>query len=176
MGTDLLTNDGQKSQTIALLEQTLAKEAAEYRQLVSLAEREQQALMSNNLQKLEQTIREKETLLTQVATWASKREKLTAALAAKFGLASNATLTDILAHIEEKVAQKMIALREEFIELMERLITLNYTNKMILQTELVRVDSTFQYITSTFSEPANGYTASGSNKSSAGKNILNWQV
>lgn len=165
-----------KENNIALLEQTLLEEAAEYRALVSLTEQEQEALMSNDLQGLEQTIREKETLLAKVATWAGKRENLTTTLAAMFGLAANATLTDILSHIEETSAQKMITLREEFIELVERLISLNYTNKMILQTELVRVDSTFQYITTTLSEPANGYTARGSSKNSAGKNILNWQI
>lgn len=170
------SNTEAKENNIALLEQTLLEEAAEYRTLVSLAEREQQALMSNDLQGLEQTIKAKETLLAKVATWASKRESLTATLAAMFGLASSATLTDILVHIEAASAQKMIALRAEFIELVERLISLNYTNKMILQTELVRVDSTFQYITATFSEPTNGYNARGSNKNSAGKNILNWQI
>lgn len=165
-----------KENNISLLEQTLLEEAAEYRALVSLTEQEQKALMSNDLEGLEQTIQAKETLLAKLATWANRRESLTATLAAMFGLAANATLTDILAHIEAASAQKMIALREEFIELVERLISLNYTNKMILQTELVRVDSTFQYIRATFSEPANGYTAHGSNKNSAGKNILNWQI
>ena len=163
--------------TIIELGQVLSNEAAEYRQLVVLVAREQAALKSNDLDELNDAVRQKQALIPGINRWTSRREQLTAALAARFNLPTNATLTDILAHFEGAIAQKIIQLREEFIELMEQLITLNHANKMILQTELVRVNSTYDYIAAMLAEPKDGYAASGTTQSGQNRgNILNWEV
>jgi len=163
--------------TIQQLEDTLVHEAAEYRQLVALTAREQAALKASDLAELNDTIREKQSLLPKISHWTTRRERLTAALAARFNLPTDATLTDLLAHVEGAIAEKMIALREEFIELMEQLIVLNHTNKMILQTELARVDSTYDFITAMFSEPNDNYAPPGASQSGNNRGyILNWEI
>ncbi len=163
--------------TIEALETVLASEAAEYRQLVALTANEQAALKQGDVVTLTETIRQKQALLPQLNRWAKRREQLTASLAAALHLPANATLTDLLTHIEGAVADTLIALREDFIDLMEQLITLNHANKLILQTELVRVDATYRYITSLLTEPepvyAPNHTGNGTN---ARGNILNWEV
>lgn len=163
--------------TIIELEETLANEAAEYRQLVELTACEQMALKSSNLDELSDAIRKKQALIPEINRWTSRREQLTAGLAARFNLPTNATLTDILTHFEGAIAQKIIRLREEFIELMEQLITLNHANKMILQTELARVNSTYDYIAAMLADPAEGYAPTGVTQTGKNRgNILNWEV
>lgn len=163
--------------TIEALETVLASEAAEYRRLVALTANEQSALKAGDVVTLTETVQQKQALLPQLNRWAKRREQLTASLAATLHLPADATLTDLLANIEGAVSGTLVTLREEFIELMEQLITLNHANKLILQTELARVDSTYRYIASLLSEPEPVYAPNHTgNGSSARGNILNWEV
>ncbi len=163
--------------TIEALETVLASEAAEYRRMVALTANEQTALKRGDMVTLNETIRQKQALLPQLNRWAKRREQLTASLAAALHLPADATLTDLLATIGDTVSDTLITLREEFIELMEQLITLNHANKLILQTELARVDSTYRYIASLFSEPEPVYAPNRTGNGTGTRgNILNWEV
>jgi len=158
---------------------TLVAEAEDYRQLVAVTEREREALLGNNVTDLNTAIKAKQSLMSHLTRWAEKREQMTLAIAQELNLPANASLTDIIVHLGETIAQKLIAVREEFIDLMEQLITLNYANKLILQSELVRVDSTFDYIAAMAAEPNSNYSAPGANSfaaNNASGNILNWQI
>jgi len=161
------------------LQDTLEAEAAEYRRLVSLTESERTAILSNDVDALHATVEAKETLTVHLARWAQKREYLTTNLAKEFGLPENAALTDLLAYFEETLAQKLTALREEFISLVERLITLNHGNQMLLRSELVRVESTFDYIKHTTIRPDGHYSARGAatvRPQRSTDSIFNWQI
>ncbi len=163
---------------IEALETVLASEAAKYRELVALTVHEQAALKAGDMVVLNETAHQKQTLLPQLNRWAKRREQLTAVLADTFHLPATVTLTDLLARMESSIASTLISLREEFIDLMEQLIALNYANSLILQTELARVDSTYSYIASLMVEPEPGYTSNvrvnGGGQSRG--HILNWEV
>jgi|GEM_PF-2188243 len=163
--------------TIEALETVLASEASEYRRLVTLTANEQTALKHGDMITLNETIRQKQALLPQLNRWAKRREQLTASLAAALHLSPDATLTDLLTAIGDTVSDTLVTLRGEFIELMEQLITLNHANKLILQAELTRVDSTYRYIASMLSEPEPVYTPNRQgNGTGARGNILNWEI
>ncbi len=161
------------------LHDTLEAEAAEYRRLVLLTENERDAILQNDIDTLNATVEAKETLTVHLARWAQKREYLTACFVREFGLPETSTLTDLLAHFEETLAQKLTALREEFINLVERLITLNHGNQLLLRSELVRVESTFDYIARTVIKPDGHYTARGAATMQPQRktdSIFNWQI
>lgn len=158
---------------------TLAKEAEDYRLLVAATQRERTALVENSMDALNATVQEKETLTARLAQWAEKREQLTAFLAGCLGLPATVTLTDLVSHFEETIARQLLALRDEFITLVEQLIILNHGNQLLLQSELVRIETTFDYITTSVTKPVANYTVNGSQirpTSQAGSNFLNRQA
>jgi hypothetical protein len=163
--------------TIIELQNTLTKEASGYRKLVELTRREQEALRTNNLVDLAVMVQDKEELLPQLQQWEANREQLVAQLAGEFQLPVAATLTDLIERLDGAIAQKLAALREEFVNLVEQLIRLSHANQMILQAGLVRVDATFQYLASlTATKPAH-YSANGAGPSSPQTgNVLNWEA
>ncbi|MCG3210096.1 MAG: hypothetical protein FOGNACKC_03725 [Anaerolineae bacterium] len=159
------------------LQSILTHEAGGYRQLVALAQREHEALRQENLVQLSAAVQDKESLLPQLKKWEAAREQLVTRLAGEFHLPASATLSDLIDRLDEAMARKLSALRQEFVTLLEQLLRLNQTNQMMLQAGLVRVDATFGYLAS-LAAPSNGhYTPRGASQSqsSAGQ-MLNWEA
>jgi len=99
-------------------------------------------------------------------------------LAKEFNLPSDISLLDLITHLDDAVAKKLSDIRNEFIQLVEQLLTMNHGNQLMLQSGLVRVESTFDYL-STLATPCDGsYTANGSSHThqNVGGNMLNRQV
>lgn len=164
---------------VETLQNTLIDEAEGYRQLVALTQREREALVHNRLDELNAVVKEKLALATSLKQWEKMREQITANLARLLGLPANVSLADLAAAFEESIAQKLLALRDEFIGLVEQLVKLNYTNRQLLQTELVRIDATFDYIASTSSGTHGQYYTAVGNQSDyrqPGGNLLNWRA
>lgn len=164
---------------VEMLQETLSGEAEGYRQLVIMTQREREALVHNRLDDLNKVVNEKLTLATCLKEWEKRREEVTARLARYFGLPATVSLAELAVCFEEAVAQKILALRDEFVELVEQLVKLNHINQQLLQAELVRIDATFNFIASA-STRSNGqyYTAVGnqSDYHQPGGNLLNWRA
>ena len=168
---------------VETLQETLSGEAEGYRRLVEMTEREREALVHNRLDDLNKVVSEKLTLATHLKEWEKRREEVTAGLARHFGLPANVSLAELAVCFEEAAAQKILALRDEFVGVVERLAKLNYINQQLLQAELVRIDATFNFIASasaSASAQSNGqyYTAVGnqSDYHQPGGNLLNWRA
>lgn len=160
------------------LQNILVAEADAYRQLITLTETERIALQTENLDSLTAVTEEKQKLLEQVSAWEQVRTKVVSHLAQEFDLAPDISLLDLITHLDEAMAQKLSAIRAEFIQLVEQLLTLNHGNQLMLQTGLVRVESTFDYLSVLAAPRNNSYTATGSSAtaSQGGGNMLNWQA
>lgn len=161
------------------LHAVLANEADGYRQLVAFTRQEQVALKQANLTDLAVVVQSKEKLLATLQTWEKTREQLVARLVQELGLPSAASLTDLIGKLDQAIAQKLTALRNEFVLLMEQLLQLNQSNRMMLQTGLVRVDATFDYLASLAAPPPVNYSANGNSRPSTSMgagNVLNWEV
>ncbi|NJN92588.1 MAG: flagellar protein FlgN [Anaerolineales bacterium] len=161
------------------LHHNLVNEVEDYRQLLSLTQCEQIALQSGNLTDLTATTEAKISLLQRLADWEKKRQQIMAKLAEKLKLPAPPSLSELIAFCDETVAEKLATLRQEFINLTEQVYLLNQGNQLLLQTELVRVNATVNYLLSGTSAGV-GYTTNGISAhltppSSAG-NVFNWQV
>lgn len=165
--------------TIDSLHHTLANEVEDYRQLLSLTQREQVALQRGSLTDLVATTEAKTSLLQRLADWEKIRQHIVIKLAEKLKLPVTPSLSHLITCCDETVAEKLNTLRQEFISLAVQLRLLNQGNQLLLQTELVRVNATVNYLLSGTSMGV-GYSTSGISAHlapppSAG-NIFNWQV
>ncbi|GAB4428677.1 MAG: hypothetical protein Kow0031_08970 [Anaerolineae bacterium] len=167
------------SSPVEQLHTVLANEADGYRQLVAFTRQEQAALKQANLTDLTAVVQQKESLLATLQGWERTREQLVARLAQELGLPPAASLTDLLGKLDQSIAAKLAGLRNEFVLLLEQLLQLNQTNRMMLQAGLVRVDATFDYLAMLAAPPTGHYSASGSDRPApalGGGKVLNWEV
>lgn len=161
------------------LHHTLVGEVEDYQQLLSVTQREQVALQTGSLIDLKATTEAKSSLLQRLADWENTRQQIMAKLAEKLKLPVIFSLSDLIAFCDENTAEKLTALRQDFASLAEQLHLLNQGNQLLLQTELVRVNVTVNYLLSGASMGV-GYTTNGvsahlATPPSAG-NVFNWQV
>ncbi len=175
------------SSTAEELQNVLASEAAAYQRLVELTQCERTALQVGTLVELAATIRDKEAILESLARLEQTRERITAQLSQELKLPAEVSLPDLITRLSEVslnangavegngIAHKWIALRREFINLVEQLITLNQGNRLLIQAELACVDATFDYLGRINAAPDGQYTARGnSHAQPAAGNVLNW--
>ncbi len=160
------------------LRSVLADEAEGYRKLVDLAQREQLALKNENIADLAATIKEKEYLLLDLQKLESAREQIVSQQAQELNLPGNVTLSDLIKQFDDATAQQLSKMQKEFAGLVKQLFKLNYSNRTMLQAGLVRVDATFDYLTS-LAVPEGYYTANGTNQvhpNMVAGHVFNWEV
>jgi flagellar biosynthesis/type III secretory pathway chaperone len=161
------------------LHSLLNTEAEGYQQLLALTRVEQTALKEENLVTLTAVTQDKQAVMDKLARWEQAREKLVSVLAAQLNLPPGASMLELIAHLDEAVAARLLEMRNRFINMVELLLTLNHGNRLMLQTSLARVEATFDYLSSVAAPPDGSYTAKGSahtqNQAAAG-NMLNWHV
>lgn len=159
------------------LYQTLTGEVEDYRQLIHLTQREQTALQNGSLADLLATVEGKENLLNRLAQWEQARQRIMASLAQRLQLPA-ASLLDLLAYCDGSIGQKLAALRQEFAGLVEQLRSLNQSNQLLLQTELVRVNATLNFVLAiaAFDGPYSTRGTSQNTSLPAAGHVLNWQI
>ena len=168
-----------KPSPVEQLQAVLTSEADGYRQLIALTRQEQIALKQENLVELTDVVQRKEKLLATLQRWEHTREQLVSRLAQEFHLPSPATLTDLIGKIDQSIAGKLAALRDEFALLMEQLLYLSQGNRMMLQAGIVRVDATFDYLASLAAPSTGHYTAGGGEPQTSllsTGSMLNWEI
>ncbi|MEW5960292.1 MAG: flagellar export chaperone FlgN, partial [Chloroflexota bacterium] len=141
------------------LYKVLSNEADTYRQLVAATQRERLSLQEENLIELSMAAREKEVLMKGLVTWEKTRQHIVATLSEELKLPIGASLLDIILQLDDALAQKLSSLRQEFIKLVEQLLTLNHGNRLLLQTGLARIDATFEYLASLATPTDGNYSA-----------------
>lgn len=168
--------------TIEELHNVLVSEAEVYRQLVALTQRERVALQEKCLASLSTALRAKEVLLEDVGRWQRTRELIVERLAQEWHLPAGTSLSDLVARFDDTRPQvrRIIALRQEFIELVEQLLELNHGNRLLIHAELARLEATFDFLVQATVPDDEPYTAPDSSPvrrpPAAGGNVLNWQV
>ena len=159
------------------LHDALVKEAECYRQLVALTEQEHQALRAGDLARLQATVHDKGRVLQSLSQGEHLRETIVAQLGERLNLPPAASLSDIIAQADETATRGLAALRLELRTLLERLLVLNHGSHLLLQSELERVNATFDYLMSSVASSERQYTASGDDRSQPARgNVLNWQI
>lgn len=167
----------QNSSLLEALLQTLVNEVEDFRRLVSLTQSERAALQNGNLADLMAAIQGKESLLNRLAQWEQARSRILSSLADRLQLPA-ASLSDLLAHCDQIIGQKLSLLRQEFVGLAEQLRLLNQGNQLLMQTELVRVNATLNFVLATLASDG-AYSGGGSSQTPrlpATGNVLNWQI
>jgi len=165
------------SSLLDALYHTLISEVEDYRHLITLTESEQAALQKGNLTDLMATVQGKENLLSRLAQWEQARQRITATLAERLQLPA-ASLSDLLSHCDQAIGQKLSALRQEFVGLVEQLRSLNQSNQLLLQTELVRVNATLNYVLGPVASDS-PYSVRGASRNTrlpVAGNVLNWRI
>lgn len=169
----------EQSLHVDALHKALLAEAEAYKKLIALVEREKPALQRENLAGLAELIRDKEALMEEIVQRERAREQLVARLAKALALPETISLSDLITHFDELTAQKLSALRQGFIDLVEQLLILNHGNRLLMQSGLDRVEATFDYLAAVVAPPDGNYTARGANRPqkqlTAGQ-MLNWQA
>lgn len=167
----------QNSSHFEALLQTLVSEVEDIRRLVSLTQSERTALQNGNLADLMAAIQGKESLLNRLAQWEQARSRILNGLADRLQLPA-ASLSDLLAHCDDVIGQKFSLLRQEFVGLAEQLRSLNQGNQLLMQTELVRVNATLNFVLAALASdgPYSGGGSSQTPRLPTAGNVLNWQI
>jgi flagellar biosynthesis/type III secretory pathway chaperone len=161
------------------LHKVLSNEAETYRQLVDLTQREREALQKESLVDLTEVTHNKEVLMGNLVKLEQLRGQVVTALAKDLNLPAGASLLDLINHLDETIAQKLSTLRQEFINLVEQLLTLNHGNQLLLQSGLAHIEATFDYLASVVTPADGNYTARGGTQpqqQTTTGNMLNWQA
>jgi len=155
----------------------LMGETETYRQLMSLTQSERSALQERNLTSLAEIVRQKEAILANLMEGEKTRQQLVARLTQDIGLPGDASLSDIIAALDDPLAQQLARLRQELTDLVDQLLSLNHGNHLLLKAELEQVEATFNYLMSaTFSHDGH-YSANGEGTPQAAPGtVLNWEV
>lgn len=167
------------SEKVEALHQILTKEAATYQQLIEITQRERIALQEEDLVDLETTFRDKKNLIVLLNDWEQNREQLIASIAQELQLPATTSLSELISHFDKAIAHKLSKLRQEFINLVEQLLSLNFGNQLLLRGELDRIDATFDYLALATVPVEGNYTSNKDRriqKQAATGNVLNWQI
>lgn len=162
------------SSIVEALHQTLSNEVEDYRQLVNLTQHEHVALQNGSLTDLITTVQSKESMLSRLVQREENRQQLMTILLERLQLPASASLADLITCCDEIIAQKLATLRQEFINLVEQLNALNHDNQVLLQSELARVNATFNFAMAMLT-PDKQYTINGLSSPVVG-NIVNRQI
>jgi len=161
------------------LKHILSGEIEDYRQLLFLTQHERAALQSGSLIELMATTQDKTHLLQQLTESSRSRQQIGTKLAETAKLPSEASLADLLPFCDETIGQTLNSLRQEFITLAQQLHSLNQENRLLLQTELARINATVNYLLPDISLSA-GYSVQGaaapSSPAPAAGNVLDCHI
>ena len=171
--------------SIEELYSVLSEQLQAYHQLIELAHQERVALENEDISRLTETIHTKERVAESIAHWDDTRAKITASLAVQLELPHTASLSDIIAQLDntslslrQEVKQGLNDIRQEFANLLEQLLFLYNGNRKLLEAGLARVNTTFDYISSATSSSDGQYTSKGRNLVAVqcAGNVLNWKA
>jgi len=155
----------------------LGSEIQAYRRLLVLTTRERDALRRGDLAEVAAVVRDKGSLMHSLAEQETTRSYLTADLATAVGLPTEASLQDLIGHVDEPHAQGLRVMRQECLALVDQLQLLNRGNCGLIQTRLDRIDATLDFLSRSAIESDGHYTPHGNSTTpSHTGHVLNWQI
>lgn len=143
----------------------LAEQKECYEGLVTLATYKTEAVVQKNIEVLTQVVEREEAFIGRVQMLDQKRETLLKDIALVTGMKyQSLTITQIIDKMGKdiEVSQKLIQLRKELKELIEKLKKQNELNKQVLEQSMEYVDFTINAIKTTqLTETQANYTRPG---------------
>lgn len=150
-------------QPLTALEAALVSEFRAYQILVTLTQDERQALLSSNVQALQDLLNQKESLLGNLERLESAR---TTALG-NWARAANVeahTVTEVLANLESPAVERMQRLRDGILALIAQLQELSHGNRALANSALEGVEAVHNFLLS-LSQAPTGYQRPGASQS-----------
>ena len=127
----------------------LSQEAAEYRQLLTLLEDEERALLAGESGRVAELTKRKETLALELKVLEEARATLMSRLAAELAVpVESVTLTGLLDLAPASVVPSLRELRDELSDLTRRLFETNRRNGFLLERSLAHVRGALALLTS----------------------------
>ncbi|MCB0209799.1 MAG: flagellar protein FlgN [Anaerolineae bacterium] len=167
------------------LYRVLSEQIQTYHQLVELAYQERIALEAEDFSRLADITQFKEGVVKTAAQWDDARTKITIHLADQLKISNTTSLLDIITQLDkadlsvgQEVKDQLNEIRQEFANLMQQLLLLYSGNRILLEAGLVRINATFDYISSAALSGGGHYTSKGRSQVAfqAAGNMLNWKA
>ncbi len=138
----------------ATLRRLLQQELTLGKQLAVLAEAESEAIIGNDIGRLEEIQREQRHCLEQMAALEAARMAATRDLAGMLGLDAEPTLSGLLPRLSPREREALDRLRRHLLETQARLEELNARNRRLLEIALEYVRFSLELLTTAALQPA----------------------
>jgi flagellar biosynthesis/type III secretory pathway chaperone len=144
---------------LAVLEDALVGEFRTYQTMVALTQDERQALLSNNLVRLQEVVAQKEALLGNLERLESARQAALQAWVAAAGVEAQ-TLVEILPSLEAAASERLMRLRDGILALTTQMRELAHGNQALADSALEGVAAVHNFLLS-LSQVNTGYQRPG---------------
>jgi flagellar biosynthesis/type III secretory pathway chaperone len=163
--------------TLEELSNELTKETETYRQLVAMTQREQVALLESDVTELSTIIIQKGEIVANLMQQEQLRASLVSSLLGDEVEPSGDSMAMLLKVVEKSHSAELKEQVQSFMILVKQLLGLNHGNKLLLESHLGHIESTFRFIIRASRPPENSYGAKGIllSPASAG-NVLNRSI
>lgn len=122
---------------ISKLIDVLKKECEIYKEIRSLASSKKEIIIEGKVSELESLVKLEQSMLIRVGKLDRQREDLTGKITAELGLNNeDATITNICNKIDNKQAEELLSIKEEFMKVLKELKNMNELNSRLVKNSL----------------------------------------
>jgi hypothetical protein len=148
----------------------ISREAALFESFLELLERQKEMLVANNLDGLNDVVRQQHEKLVESKHLDEQREKLVAAIKKSRAIEGDLTVTRLLKLVDEDQAHRLSQLRDIIYGLNEKITATRNTNAMLLNRSREFIARTMEML-SKIKNPDNTYARTGK-VAERGSNIM----
>ncbi len=145
----------------------IGREAALFEQFLVLLERQQQALVTNDLAELNLVTELQREKLTESQLLAREREEVLAEIRSVNAIDGDLTVTRLVEMVDHNRADRLLSLREAILGLNDKILTVRNQNAMLINKSREYIKKTMELL-ARIGSPTGGYSPVGAAPSTPG--------
>ena len=138
----------------------IGREAALFEQFLVLLERQQQALVKNDLAEINLVTELQRERLTEAQLLSSEREDVLAQIKKVNAFDGDLTVTRLIEMVDRNRADQLLGLRDAILSLNEKILTTRNQNAMLISKSREYIKKTMELL-ARLGNPGGGYSAAG---------------
>ncbi|MCD6472298.1 flagellar protein FlgN [Candidatus Aerophobetes bacterium] len=140
----------------------LEEELKLYQKLHHLCQKEEETVIKGNLKKLEEIIKNQESIFLQIKTWEEARRKIIEILRKSLSLPNKVTLSRLIKATKRPFSSQLRIFHKKITSLIKDIDKINKSNIFLIEYSIKLIDEYFHFLTGVKSSPV--YVPNGKNK------------
>lgn len=140
------------SRLIEELKVVLTKELEEYKQVLELADKKTDILISGSIDKIENITKEEYEIIYRIEKLESDREKIVSDIEKGFNIQEQMDLTTLIGYFNEQEQETLNTIKDELTDILTKLKDKNELNKTLINDSLQYIDLGVNLLTDSSSQ------------------------